>query len=114
MIVSLQTSPLNMVILSEKTERLIARLFVDEATRNTVRDRLEAECGNGIPFCETSGPEDLERIRFAVLKLSNGDINELDRAIDLANIDWRDLFMAAGFGRDLDAHNAWYMESIGD
>jgi hypothetical protein len=73
--------------LSEKTERLVARLFAGEAVRAAVRDKLERDCGNGIPFCESSGPEDLERIRFAVLKLSNGDIQELDRAIELANID---------------------------
>jgi len=102
-----------MVRLSERTERLVTRLFAGEAVRAAVRDRLEHDCGNGIPFCEASGPEDLERIRFAVLKLGNGDIRELDRAIELANIDWRDLFMAAGFGRDVEAHNAWYAEIAG-
>ena len=101
------------VKLSERTARLLARLFVDEAERNTVRVKLEIECGNGIPFCESSGPEDLERIRFAVLKLSDGKMRELERAVKLASVDWRDLFMAAGFGRDVDAHNQWYAETIG-
>lgn len=102
-----------MVKLGERTERLVEQLFAGESVRAAGRDRLERECGNGIPFCESSGAEDLERIRFAVLKLSDGDIRELDRAIELANIDWRDLFMAAGFGRDVEAHEAWYAAITG-
>jgi hypothetical protein len=102
-----------MVKLCERTERLLARLFVDGAARKAVGDKPESECGNGIPFCETSGPEELERIRFAVLKLSKGDTCEPDRAIELANCDWRDLLMEAGFSRDLDAHTTWHDEITG-
>ncbi len=93
-----------MANLSGRTENLVARMFPDEHVRATVRDRLMSECGNGIPFCENSSPEGLERIRFAVLKLSNGDLEKLTRAIKLANEDWRDLFMAADFGHDVQAH----------
>jgi hypothetical protein len=49
----------------------------------------------------------MERIRFSVLKLSEGKIDELVRAIELAQVDWRDLFMEAGFGHDPEAHNKW-------
>jgi len=31
----------------------------------------------------------------------------LEAAIELANTDWRDLLMAAGFGEDLNAHQKW-------
>lgn len=54
----------------------------------------------------------MERIRFAVLKLSQGNISKLLRAIDEARIDWRDLFMAAGFGYDVNAHETWAKEIL--
>jgi hypothetical protein len=28
-------------------------------------------------------------------------------------VDWRDLFMLAGFGYDVGAHNEWYKTTIG-
>jgi hypothetical protein len=48
-----------------------------------------------------------ERLQFAALKLSEGNLDKLDRAVALAKIDWRDLLMAAGFGEDIKAHLAW-------
>ena len=48
----------------------------------------------------------LERVRFAVLKISNGDIGELREAVRHAQIDWRDVLVAAGFGERL-AHREW-------
>ena len=49
--------------------------------------------------CHASGTGNFERIRLAALKLSNGDTGKLVDAIVLAQIDYRDLLMAAGFGR---------------
>ena len=103
-----------MLALSDRTKRLINRVFADEATRNTVMDKLVNECGIGVPFCEKSTPEEMDRIRFSVVKLSEGDVKKLESAIELANVDWRDLFMAAGFGHDVEEHNKWYEETVGN
>jgi hypothetical protein len=46
----------------------------------------------------------MERVRFAVLKLSGGDLEKLRKAIKLAQTDWRDLLMAAGFGHDVNVY----------
>ena len=73
---------------------------------------LVEECGDNVPFCEDSTPEDMERIRFSVLKLSAGDLNKLGEAVKLAILDWRDLFVSAGFGYDVDAHQKWYAETL--
>ena len=54
----------------------------------------------------------MERIRFAAIKLSQGNINKLLRAIDEARMDWRDLFMAADFGYDVNAHEKWAKEIL--
>jgi hypothetical protein len=65
---------------------------------------LSDECGPNL----TEHPELLERIRIAVLKLSHGDLNALQRAIDLAQHDWRDVLVAAGFADDINAHESWW------
>ncbi len=49
----------------------------------------------------------MERIRFAVLKLSEGNMDKLIQAIELAQAGWRDVLMASGFGEDVEAHNRW-------
>ena len=72
-----------------------------------VSSLLTVECGPNL----TEHPELVERIRFAVLKLSHGDLNALGRAIDLAKRDWRDVLVAAGFGDDIKAHESWWPDS---
>ena len=92
--------------LSEKTELHVARLFPHHL-RAEVTDLLLTQCGNNLPFCETQDEFQLERIRFAVLKLSGGDIGALKKAIELAQKDWRDVLVAAGFADDVTAHERW-------
>ena len=48
-----------------------------------------------------------ERVRFAVLKLSCGNLDSLSHQLDEARIDWRDTLMAAGFGHETSAHKRW-------
>ena len=71
---------------------------------------LENDCANNLPFCEKLDMFALERIRFAVLKLSAGNLDSLRREIEQAKRDWRDTLMAAGFGHDLNAHSRWFPE----
>lgn len=68
---------------------------------------LEEECGDNLPFCEHSGANALERVRFAVLKISEGDLCRLRGAIKVAQVDWRDTLMGAGFGYSVTAHEQW-------
>jgi hypothetical protein len=49
----------------------------------------------------------VERVRYAVLKLSGGDVQDLERHVGVACVDWRDVLVAAGFGRDPRAHLKW-------
>ena len=99
--------------LSERTEALLARVFPDAGPQARVREALLARCGRGVPFCDDGTPESMERIRFAVLKLSEGDLRKLEPAIALANKDWRDLFMNADFGHDVNAHQRWADSVLG-
>jgi hypothetical protein len=74
---------------SANTAKLIERLFPPEQHAE-VRDILAHD-----------------RIRFAVLKLSEGNLEKLRDIVDQAKIDWRDVLMSAGFGNSLTAHLDW-------
>jgi hypothetical protein len=97
--------------LSPRTRQLVEKIFspkqLDEAAQ-----WLEDECGNNIPFCENYDEFQMERIRFAAIKWSEGNIRKLLEAIDLGRIDWRDLLMAAGFGYNTRAHEKWAKEIL--
>ena len=82
-----------------------------EADRPEAERLLVEECGRNLPFCEKSRPKDLERIRFAALKLSEGGLDALIDAVRLAKEDWRDLLVASGFAHNVTAHRAWMPES---
>src|SRR6202790_2731833 len=92
--------------LSQDTEQRIAALF-PPGSRAAASELLTIQCGNNLPFCDNHDEVQLERIRFAALKLSAGNIDKLKDAIRLAQTDWRDLLVAAGFGHDTTAHKRW-------
>ena len=92
--------------LSPRTKQLLEKFFnpkdIAEASH-----WLEEECGNNLPSCGHQDEYGMERIRFAAIKLSKGNVHKLLKAIDEARLDWRDLLMAADFGFDVDAHEVW-------
>jgi hypothetical protein len=45
-------------------------------------------------------PEGDERIYAAILKIADRDVDRLLEAIDLAEADWRDVLVGAGFEND--------------
>ena len=102
-----------MIELSELTAGLVGRLF-DKPDWQEVPALLENECSDNLPLVRQWNPTpiSMERLRFAALKLSEGDVPKLRKALDLARIDWRDLLMAAGFGHQLDAHKQWAEKSL--
>jgi hypothetical protein len=92
--------------LSAETERRIALLFAP-ARQEIVRTILREECGNNPPFLQNAGETEIDRFRFAALKLSEGSLDKLRDAVRLAKTDWRDLLVAAGFAGTVDAHKDW-------
>lgn len=69
---------------------------------------LIEDCGDTLPLCSHGTPEDFERIRFAAIKVSEGNLRKLREGIALAAIDWRDLLVNAGFGFRVDEHERWF------
>ena len=99
-------------MLSESTWEKIRALFPPEQ-HDEVATILETECGNNLPFLGKETPDGLERFRFAALKLSDGKIEKLVGAVDLAKRDWRDLLVAAGFADSVEAHRQWLARPSG-
>jgi hypothetical protein len=97
--------------LSPRTTQLVEKIFAQKDIAEASQ-WLEEECGNNLPFCKSNNEYQMERIRFGVIKRSNGEINKMLKAIDLARRDWRDLLMASGFGYHLDAHEIWAKEIL--
>lgn len=93
--------------LSEATRLRLEALFQGNDAK-AAAEILVNECGSNLPFCERNGPDDCDRLRFAALKLSDGRLDRLREAVELAKIDWRDLLMGAGFGYHAKAHEKWF------
>jgi len=94
------------IALSDKVEDVIELIFPQDIAP-LVREHLLYDCAENIPFCKDHSPSQMDRIRLSALRLSNGDYGDLKKAVLLAQKDWRDLFMAAGFGHDPQAHMTW-------
>jgi hypothetical protein len=95
-----------MTAVTEATRQRACQLFSQEQYPQVV-ELLDRECGNNLPFLQNESAEGLERFRFAALKLSEGNLEKLRSAIELAKKDWRDLLVAAGFAHSVDAHKSW-------
>ncbi len=92
--------------LTGRTEQHLSALF-SPSDREEARSLLINECGRNLPMLEQCTPGELERFRFAALKISEGRLDDLKGAIALAKSDWRDLLVSAGFAKDIDAHESW-------
>lgn len=96
-----------MIPLSGQTLRRLHALFAAgecEAAEQLLIER----CGDALPLTGSADENFWERIRFAVLKLSAGDLQKLKHETDRANCDWRDTLVAAGFGQSTTVHQSWF------
>ncbi len=59
--------------LSSETTRRLEAIF-EEPDRQTAAELLIKSCADNLPLWVNATEAGLERIRFAVLKLSNGDL----------------------------------------
>ena len=86
-------------------------LFV-AADRAEAFELLAEDCGRGLPMAPSDN--DLLRVKAAALKCSGGTLEALVDAIALAQADWRDLLVAAGFANDVRAHLGWLSGPLTD
>ena len=90
--------------LSQEVEKRIALLF-EPVHQEMVRTILLRDCGNNL--WRTAKETEMDRLRFAVLKVSRGSLDRLTDAIKLAKTDWRDVLSAAGFAWNPKKHRSW-------
>ncbi len=95
-----------MTPLSPLTQQIMEKIF-PQTLWMEVTSLLETQCGQNLPLCQDGTPESMQRIRFAALKVSEGNMEKFHEAIDLAKLDWRDLLVWAGFANDITAHDQW-------
>jgi len=94
------------VAVTRLVEERIDAIF-DKALRDSAIKLIREQCGMGLPLMHSAVPADYDRIRLAVIKLSGGTIEGLERGISDARNDWRDVLLEAGFGHDVEAHLHW-------
>lgn len=93
-----------MTLLSPLVDAVLARDF-PQADQALVAELLDQQCGGHLPLAGSA--DHIERIRCAVLKLAAGQADAVPRHIAMAQCDWRDVLVAAGFGSDVAAHRHW-------
>ena len=101
-----------MVQLSPLEKSNVSALFESHDLMEAERMLVE-DCCDELPLINGK-PVLLERVRVAALKVSTGDLAKLRTAIELAQKDWRDLLVAAGFADDLRAHEQWVPRRSGE
>ncbi len=100
-----------MIPLGVKTTAVLQRIFAPEDQSQAI-SMLEGGCGDNLPDYG-SGMYQLERVRFAALKLSLGNLHKLSEAIKLAQMDWRDLLVGADFAESVQEHEDWAAKMLG-
>jgi hypothetical protein len=98
--------------LSPATCQLILQAFSPQ-DQAEVAQILAKECADNLPLMERRDEYGLEPVRFAVVKLSRGNIANLRWWASLARVNWNDLLAAAGFSGSPTAHQEWASASYG-
>lgn len=106
-----KSAPRSGIALSERTQKLIAKLF-SRSDGVVISDLLYRAVSSNIPYFDNANSEEMERIRFAILKMTKQSPLNLAVGIYLAQTDWRDLLMSAGFGDDTSEYMTWYVKQL--
>jgi hypothetical protein len=95
------------VPLSPATEERLNVLF-SGAERARAKEIL-----SWLPSSFPKDPVALERIRFALLRLSNGSVSDLEDWMDELRADVRTVLIESGFWHDGHAHESWFPTGAG-
>ena len=108
---SAQTNTIGFTTANAANQQALETKFdarLDPADQRAWLERMSAEPNHVGSLHDKANAEFWDRIRFAVLKLSAGNLTTLQQEVDGANRDWRDTLVAAGFGESLTAHKNWF------
>lgn len=84
------------------------------AQKEAVSELLSKRCSHNLPGVGATPEwnELIDRIQLAVIRGSGWNVESIAKAIELANRDWRDVLMAAGFANDLESHRLWQRHAL--
>lgn len=99
----------DMMTLSPLVVQQVKCLFAENDQAEVSR-LLNETCGKQTFYRKMDWSELSERVQCAVLKLSNGDMDRFNQALDLFKDNWNNLLIEAGFGHDPNAHIKWVEE----
>lgn len=68
--------------LTDITQKLVDIIY-SKSQKTIVINILINECGNNLPLCKDWTSKQLERIRFAVIKLSEGTLDKFQYQLNL-------------------------------
>jgi hypothetical protein len=94
-----------MIELSRASRQRVMALFREEDVPQA--EQLLAQSADSPQLLADVSRQNLDRMLFAMIRLSGGTIERLEQAIQLFRRDWRDLLWAAEFGEDIHAHERW-------
>ena len=95
-----------MIELSPSARERVLALFRAEDVAHALR--LLTECTDEAWLIADVLRQGVDRIMFAMIRLSAGSIDRLENiALPLFRTDWRDLLVAADFAHDIHAHETW-------
>jgi hypothetical protein len=79
------------------TELVIAKInqTFEPQDRRAAMDLLVNECGRNLPLKADATSRSLDQIRLAIIKLANGNLDELRQHVQTAKSDWREVIVAA-------------------
>ena len=95
-----------MIELGDHSKKVIRMLFSEEDVEK-VEEFLVENCAENLPFCDVNSPEEMEPIRLAALKYSDGSYLMLKHFVVRAKRDSRKLLIGEDFDEDLDVHVKW-------
>lgn len=93
--------------LTPATLTVIEKLFAP-ADRAEAAALLLEEYGRNLSPHDHRDQRGMERVMFAMLRASEGNLDRLYQMVELAQSDWRDVLMVARFGDSVTAHEEWY------
>ena len=105
--------------LSFETQRRVDMMYPPEQREEVTRllgllaETLREQATRILGSETRASTSENERIQFAALKVSNGDVDVLKKAIKLGQFDYRELLIAAGFGWNSSKHKSWLPKGMG-
>jgi len=94
-----------MIALSQPCRERIVALFRE--TDVPEAERLLQQCTDDPLLLADLDRQGADRLLFAMIRQSDGNIGRLHDAISLFRRDWRDLLVASDFADDPSAHHTW-------